>query len=328
MRRDAKECPMLRLTTDWVWDSWIADDGELYHLFFLKAPSSLEDPALRHERATVGHATSRDLVTWDYLGETFGPAESGWDDLAIWTGSVVRGDDGRWHLFYTALSTERGHGMKDQRIGHAVSTDLHRWERVGDSPVVSPDPRWYTTLDDDPEASETWRDPFVFRDPDGDGWHMLITARASGAARHDDGIVGHARSSDLYSWEVEPPLSEPGHGFGQLEVLQVRLVDGQPFLIFTCHPQEMTQSRLDRSGMFCTWIVPGRAVTGPWDLAAARPLTADPSLFAAPLVQRRDGTWAFLGFRNTEAEGILSFEIIDPLGVRLATGSEPHLEPL
>ena len=26
-------------------------------------------------------------------------------------------------------------------------------------------------------ASETWRDPFVFRDPDGDGWHMLVTAR-------------------------------------------------------------------------------------------------------------------------------------------------------
>jgi len=26
---------MLWLPDDWVWDSWIADDGERYHLFFL-----------------------------------------------------------------------------------------------------------------------------------------------------------------------------------------------------------------------------------------------------------------------------------------------------
>ena len=54
---------MLRLEDHWVWDSWIADDGDLYHLFFLQAPRSLVDPGKRHTAATVGHATSRDLVT-------------------------------------------------------------------------------------------------------------------------------------------------------------------------------------------------------------------------------------------------------------------------
>ena len=34
---------MLRLEDAWIWDSWIADDGERYHLFFLKAPRALED---------------------------------------------------------------------------------------------------------------------------------------------------------------------------------------------------------------------------------------------------------------------------------------------
>ena len=38
---------MLRLEDAWIWDSWIADDGERYHLFFLKAPRALEDPRLR-----------------------------------------------------------------------------------------------------------------------------------------------------------------------------------------------------------------------------------------------------------------------------------------
>ena len=29
------------------------------------------------------------------------------------------------------------------------------------------------------ETGDTWRDPWVFPDPAGDGWHMLITARAA-----------------------------------------------------------------------------------------------------------------------------------------------------
>ena len=52
-------------------------------------------------------------------------------------------------------------------------------------------------------------------------------------------------------------------------------------------------------------------------IANARPFTAEPHLFAAPLVQERDGGWAFVGFRNREALGDLTFEISDPIRVRL-----------
>jgi beta-fructofuranosidase len=54
---------MLRLDDQWIWDSWVAVDGDLYHLFFLKAPRSLGNPGKRHINATVGHATSRDLIS-------------------------------------------------------------------------------------------------------------------------------------------------------------------------------------------------------------------------------------------------------------------------
>ena len=37
-------------------------------------------------------------------------------------------------------------------------------------------------------------------------------------------------------------------------------------------------------------------------------------------MQQRDGSWALVGFRNLEPEGILSFEIIDPVPVRLEDG--------
>src|SRR3954447_5009955 len=123
---------MLRLPEDWVWDSWIADDGERYHLFFLQAPRALGEPARRHSAATIGRATSTDLTEWAYHGRALGPARSGFDDLALWTGSVARGDDGVWRMYYTGLSREGG--IFDQRLGLAESDDLMTWRRAGDRP--------------------------------------------------------------------------------------------------------------------------------------------------------------------------------------------------
>jgi len=317
---------MLRLPDDWIWDSWIADDGELYHLYFLKAPRSLVDPARRHVRATIGHATSTDLTLWHYHGDALLPDPTGWDDLALWTGSVVAGDDGVWRMFYTAISTA-GHELKDQRIGMVESDDLHVWRRVTDRPVVEVDPRWYKTLDEDICASETWRDPFVFRDPDGDGWRMLITARAKGASSNDDGVLAEARSADLRTWEVGPPVCDPGAGFGQLEVAQIRVLDGQPVLVFTCHPQEQTEQRIRLCGSYCTWSVAGQSLIGPWDMTQAKPFRAEPALFAAPFVQRRDGGWALVGFRNLESEGVFAFDILDPIPVRLQDGGLAAIGP-
>ena len=310
---------MLRLPDHWIWDSWIADDGETYHLFFLQAPRSLVDPARRHAAATIGRATSTDLRTWEYHGTALGPAPSGWDDLALWTGSVARGDDGVWRMFYTALSTA-GRGIFDQRVGVAESDDLATWRRVGTTPVLEVDPRWYKTLDDGSGASETWRDPFVFRDPGGDGWHMLVTARDKDAPRFSDGVLAHARSADLRTWELGPPVSEPA-GFGQIEVPQVREIGGRPVLVFTCHPDEQSERQKQAFGRFSTLSLAGDSPAGPWDIERARPFEAEPTLFAAPLVQERGGGWTLVGFRNQEPEGILSFELLDPVPVELRDGA-------
>ena len=90
-------------------------------------------------------------------------------------------------------------------------------------------------------------------------------------------------------------MFESGFGFGQLEVAQVRQIEARWVLVFTCHPQEMTSER--------------RAATGDY--------TAAPDLFAAPLVQRRDGSWVLVGFLNTEPKGELNFHITDPIPVAL-----------
>ena len=91
--------------------------------------------------------------------------------------------------------------------------------------MLAADPRWYEKYSDGHWHDEAFRDPWVFADPDGDGWHMLITARANHGDAYDRGVVGHAWSADLESWELREPLSSPGEGFGQLEVFQTHVVE-------------------------------------------------------------------------------------------------------
>lgn len=302
---------MLRLADHWVWDSWGTHDGVHHHLFFLRASRALHDPHRRHLRASIGHARSTDLRTWELLPDALVTADGpAWDDQATWTGSVVRAPDGSWRMFYTGVARAE-HGLV-QRVGVATSNDLVSWHRVGDGPLLEADPRWYEKLDLSAWIDEAWRDPFVFADPSGDGWHMLLTARVPGGDPAGRGVIGHARSPDLERWQVQPPLSAPA-GFGQLEVPQVVVVDGLPVLVFSCWPDRMTAARRAGGERGGVWVVAGQSLTGPWDVAAAT--TFDhPSIYAARLVEQAPGDWVLLGFRDTEG-GAFVGEIADPLPV-------------
>jgi beta-fructofuranosidase len=295
---------MLRLPDAWVWDSWYARDGDgAWHAFFLRASRALLDPERRHHRATIGHAVSTDLRSWRLLPDALVAADTpGWDDLAVWTGSTVRGPNGSWYLFYTGVSHAE-HGLV-QRIGLATSDDLTTWHRCGSDPLVEADPTWYELLQPSAWYEQAWRDPWVFPDPAGDGWHMLVTARANRGPAEGRGVVGHATSRDLISWTVQPPLSTPA-GFGHLEVPQVAVVDGHPILLF-CTNAATPERRI--------WTAPGPAVTGPWDVAAAQPF-AHPHLYAPRLVPDGRGGWAVIGFLD-RVDGAFVGELTDPLPVR------------
>jgi len=297
---------MLRLEDHWVWDSWhVQDENGLRHVFFLRASRALSDPDRRHRRASIGHAVSNDLRSWQLVADALVPAdEPAWDDLATWTGSTVRGPDGRWYCFYTGVSrAERG---LVQRIGLATSDDLVVWHRWGTRPLLEPDPRWYETLDLSHWYEQAWRDPWVYPDPYGDGWHMLITARSNRGTADGRGVIGHARSPDLVTWTVQPPKSN-STGFGHLEVPQVAVVDGQPLLLFCTNAATLnTDERI--------WVAPAPSVNGPWDLHSARPFR-HPSLYAPRLVTDIDGVPALIGFLD-HVDGAFVGELTDPIRVR------------
>jgi beta-fructofuranosidase len=310
---------MLRLPEAWVWDFWLVDDGQEYHLFFLYASRALKHPHDRHHRASVGHAVSHDLVSWERVTDALVRGDQpAFDDLATWTGSVARHPDGTWFMFYTGSTLAAGANI--QTVGYATSVDLYTWEKSSANPVLKADPRWYETLDAGLWHDEAFRDPWVMPDADGNGWHMLITARANHGSADDRGVVGHARSSDLRSWELLPPLSEPGQGFGQLEVTQVADVDGQTLLMFSCLAGDLSAARQATGTTGGIWVATAPTQVGPYDLANAQQLT-DSSLYVGRLIQLRDtGQWMFLAFAHDGDDGSFIGEITDPRPVSWEEG--------
>ena len=302
------------LDAHWVWDFWFADDGSSYHLYYLHAPKSLGDQNLRHRNARIGHAVSTDLITWTDLGPVLGPGNAGaFDETATWTGCVVRGDDGLWRMFYTGsrfLSADSSANI--ETVGVATSSDLHHWTKRVDA-VAAADPAWYETLGTSAWPEQAWRDPWVFADPAGNGWHMLVTARSNSGDEMDRGVIGHATSSDLDSWVVQPPLSAPGAGFRHLEVPQVVTVDGRSVLLFSCDAAALAGDRATGG----IWAVPLDAVTGPYPVEKASPLV-DERLYAGRAVQNRSGQWVLLAFENRTDNGGFAGSLSDPIGLEWA----------
>lgn len=310
---------MLRLPDAWVWDSWLVDDGSTYHLFFLYASRALKDPEARHRRASVGHAVSDDLTRWERVADALVRSDApAFDDLAIWTGSVVRHPDGPWRMFYTGATVDPVTELVVQTIGCATSPDLTTWTK-DPGPVLRADPRWYELAEDGHWHDEAFRDPWVVADPGGEGWHMLITARSAdgppGAPDDtvDRGVVGHAWSPDLVSWELRPPLTGPGQGFGELEVFQLARVAGRDVLVFNgrrvANPAGAQLRSAPDPGV---WVTAAPSVTGPFDIAGAQQLT-DGSLYVGKFIDDRDtGEARFLAFRNV-VDGEFVGEITDPM---------------
>lgn len=305
---------MLELRDQWVWDLWLVDTGDRFHMFFLKASRALQQESRRHRRAAIGHAVSLDLRGWTLLPDALVHSdEPAFDSEATWTGSTIAGPDGVWRMFYTGIDRREDGAV--QRIGRASSTDLITWHKDGADTVVDADPRWYETAATRTWDGVAWRDPWVFADPGGDGWHMLITARSNTGPVDERGVIGHARSADLRHWTVQPPLSAPGQGFGQLEVPQVAVVDGRAVLVFSCLSTELSEAHRARPGITArtggVWTVEADAVTGPFDVSAAVALS-DHTRYSGRLIQDRSGQWVLMSFRYAGPDSGFVGAIGDP----------------
>jgi beta-fructofuranosidase len=223
-------------------------------------------------------------------------------------------------MLYTGVNkAERG---LVQRIGLAASDDLVHWDKHPGNPVLEVDPEWYEVLEQGRWRDQSWRDPWLFRRPDDELFHALITARSSSGPADGAGVVAQARSHDLVSWEVLPPLTTPGE-FAQVEVPQLVQLDGSYAILFSCLGEDHSAARVNRLG------VPGKAGTfafsaqhlvGPYFPTDA-PVAADDGrlgvLYAGKLLEQGPGEYGFMGFRGVDDRYFLG-ELTDPLPVRQA----------
>lgn len=245
----------------YLWDPWFIKENHAFHVFYLQA-SREHDLEERHHHSSIGHAVSTDLVGWRELPAALTPGPDGsWDDLALWTGSVIR-KDRTYYLFYTGRSRKR---RWVQKIGLATSSDLIHWSKHPENPILEADPRYYdtgTTLNrlKNPPA---WRDPFVFRDKATGNYTMIVAARTAGKRRIYNGCLGIAVSKDLLSWKVRPPLLAPGI-YDELETPSLITYRKQHYLFFsTCaknyHPEyENLYGAHDGLHCYCSKKIFGR----------------------------------------------------------------------
>ena len=109
----------------------------------------------------------------------------------VWDSWFAQDDDGALHLFY--LKAPRSLRDADTRhdhssVGHAVTTDLERWEVLPDALTVGPPGSW--------DDRAIWTGS-VIRAPD--GWQLFYTGRSNADGGWTQRI-GRAASDDLVHW--------------------------------------------------------------------------------------------------------------------------------
>lgn len=293
----------------YLWDFWIIEHRGIYHLFYLQAPKDLPDPEQRHGVATVGHAISEDLKFWEEVGTALEPGPPGtWDDRAIWTGSVIE-HKGAFYTLYTGTSkAEEG---KIERIGLAISTDLIHWEKHPANPVLEADPRWYeVTPSTSPFNEVAWRDPYVLKERG--QFCAFITARRKIGNRRWRGCIGLAKSTDLTSWQIYPPIKVFAK-FAQMEVPQVITQRGHVFLLFSARAEWAQSQNLQVTGTFYSVA---DTVLGPFSKTSPLLANSGGTFYGGKIIRDPFGRWvmlAWIGYKECKFIGALS----DPLPVEI-----------
>ncbi len=220
-----------------VWDSWFIKEKGEYHVFYLQADPLKRSGDLEYP-TSVGHSVSKDLVDWKEIGTVLEPNEKGWDDAAIWTGSVVKKGK-KFYMFYTGRTKKE---LMVQRIGAAVSDNLIDWEKFSENPVLVADKKYYQMENKRNKLGKVgaWRDPFVFEDKG--KYFMTISARKNGKKKENNACVAIAESDDLTNWKVKKPILF-GRGFDEMEVTQIVKYEGRYYLFFSSHERG--------DGLFC-----------------------------------------------------------------------------
>lgn len=240
-------------------EAWFGDaipfcDNGIFYIYYLyderKTPVTADH--------TSWHLVStRDFIHWEEQGEVL-PAGGIEDcDQACYTGSVIQGKDGLWHLFYTGQNPlNPGFGFEGkalQYILHAVSRDLKHWEKHYETAFRAPESEF---------EPHDWRDPFVFYQEETGQYCMLLAARLKGKSLRKSGCVAVCHSDDLWNWQKAEIFFAPEMYFTH-ECPDLFRKDNWWYLLYSTFTTQ-----------FVTHYRKSRSLQGPWEMPADDALDA------------------------------------------------------
>jgi beta-fructofuranosidase len=166
-----------------------------YHLFYI-----FQDPALPHGGHCWGHASSADLLHWEYHPTALAPAP-GDPETGIFSGCALVSKEGVPILVY--------HGVD---VGTCLATaeddNLLGWRKSAHNPVIpiprQGDPGWgvYNVFD-----------PHVWLE--GDTYYAILGGRVKPHDQYDTAYL--FTSDDLVHWRYERPFYQPNPAWTQPE---------------------------------------------------------------------------------------------------------------
>ena len=184
-------------------DGWAADIIPFYKndefiLFYLH---DWRDIAGHGEGVEWRQIRTEDFIKYTEYGASLPRGKRDEQDLYVFTGSVIE-SDGRFHIYYTGHNPHfREHGLNEEAIMHAESSDLVTWSKKPQDTIYAPE---------DLYEKHDWRDPLVYFCEEDKKYYMLITAREKQGGELCRGCTALSVSKDLRDWETKKPVWTPG----------------------------------------------------------------------------------------------------------------------
>ncbi|MFC2123180.1 hypothetical protein ACFLU5_00090 [Bacteroidota bacterium] len=199
-----------------TWDYWFAVDEKTntYHAYYLQFPTTEaiikhnypeELKSNRHKNQWVGHAASKDLITWETQPDALRPIPGTFNDIGIATGSVAHGDDQKWYMAFTSKGSSENTKFG---IAMAISDDLINWVKIPSSFISKTfEAKWKGKS----YQLKLNADPYLYPKKYNGYYWISINARILNPPEgKETGAVLMLKSRDLFSWDAHKVIAYPG----------------------------------------------------------------------------------------------------------------------
>ena len=178
-------------------DFCICFDKGIWHLFHILheygIPISCHHPG---QTSKLAHATSPDLVRWDFHEPAIQARPGKWDNSKVWAPGINKFEK-EWYMCYTGVDNDI-----HQKIGIVKSNNLWEWTYPIDEPIIDASKFPWSQVGGVYEDSIfpkyfNCRDPFILEHDN--KFLCYYTARTKN--ENNEAVVGLATSVDFINWQ-------------------------------------------------------------------------------------------------------------------------------